>query len=169
MISNLHKYVLSIITYTFLLTMPAAADDNAKWKLVCQKEDDPRSCNIEQRLYLNKKIEGEDKQVGQLLNINVFYTGEETRKPFIVFQLPLGVDLQAGMALQVDNSPELKAPYAKCTKTGCEVRSLMTPEFFEQLKKGSTLKVAFRPYGVERTMVVNADLMGFTRAVSWLD
>ncbi|WP_025900163.1 invasion associated locus B family protein [Sneathiella glossodoripedis] len=150
-----------------LKLLEAASNDN--WKLVCKKDDDPRSCHIEQRIFLNKKVDGEQKQVGRLLNISVFYTGKDERKPFIIFQLPLGVDLQAGMALQIDKSAELKAPFAKCTNDGCEVRSLMTRELLDQLKKGTTLKVGFRPHGVERTMVVNVDLMGFTRAFSWLD
>jgi invasion protein IalB len=165
---NIRLIVLSLIV-SFFMSPYATAAEGESWKLVCQKEDDPRSCLIEQRLFLNKKIEGEQKQVGRLLNISVFYTGKDERKPFIVFQLPLGVDLQAGMALQIDKSAEMKAPFAKCTNDGCEVRSLMTKDLLAQLKKGTTLKVGFRPHGVERTMVVNADLMGFTRAISWLD
>lgn len=146
----------------------SAAEDD-KWKIVCKKKSDPQSCHIEQRLFLNKSIDGADKNVGQILSVSVFYTGAETRKPFIVMQLPLGVDLQAGMVLQIDQSPEMKAPFSKCTKAGCEVQSLLTDALLADLKKGSLLKVGFRPFGIPRTMIVKADLVGFTRAFSRLD
>ncbi len=145
----------------------AAEED--KWKIICQQKNDPQSCHIEQRLFLNKSIDGNDKNVGQILSVSVFYTGAEERRPFIVMQLPLGVDLQAGMVLQIDQSPEMKAPFSKCTKAGCEVQSLLTEALLTDLKKGNTLKVGFRPFGISRTMVVKADLNGFTRAFSWLD
>ena len=147
----------------------AGASEDDKWKIVCKTKNDPQSCHIEQRLFLNKSIDGADKNVGQILSVSVFYTGTETRRPFIVMQLPLGVDLQAGMVLQIDQSPEMKAPFSKCTKAGCEVQSLLTDELLADLKKGDKLKVGFRPFGISRTMVVKADLIGFTRAFSWLD
>ena len=162
-----------LLTGLFLLVLlpvrgaDAAEDD--KWKVVCKQENDPQTCHIEQRLFLNKSIGGDAQNVGQILSVSVFYTGSEARKPFIVMQLPLGVDLGAGMVLQIDQSPEMKAPFSKCTKAGCEVHSLLTEALLADLKKGNTLKVGFRPFGVERLMVVKADLVGFTRAFSWLD
>ncbi len=159
----------ALILSFFIGTQSSHAADDDKWKVVCKEKNDPRSCHIEQRLFLNKLIDGTDKNVGQILSVRVFYTGKETRKPFIVMQLPLGVDLQAGMVLQIDQSPEMKAPFSKCTKEGCEVQSLLTEALLTDLKKGNTLKVGFRPFGITRTMVVKADLVGFTRAFSWLD
>lgn len=164
--------LFQFLLLAFLATLnavPANAQENENWKLICQKEDDPRTCRIEQRLFMNQKVDGETKNVGQVLNVSVFYTGKDERKPFILMQLPLGVDLRAGMAMQVDSSRQMKAPFVKCTKAGCEVQSIMTPELLAQLKKGTTMKVGFRPYGVTKTMVVDVNLIGFTRAFSWLD
>jgi len=158
-----------LVLFSLLGGQGVSAAEEDKWEIICKKKNDPQSCHIEQRLFLNKSIDGADKNVGQILSVSVFYTGTETRRPFIVMQLPLGVDLQAGMVLQIDKSPEMKAPFSKCTKAGCEVQSLLTDALLADLKKGNTLKVGFRPFGISRTMVVKADLIGFTRAFSWLD
>jgi len=161
--------VIGVVSGMFLMPGAAFAQKKDIWKIICTNKNAPKSCRIEQRLFLNKKVEGNQKNVGQLLNVSVFYVGKAERKPFIVLQLPLGVDLQAGMVMQIDKSRELKAPYMKCTNSGCEVRSLLNKDMLAQLKRGENLKVGFRPYGSKKTMVVNASLSGFTKAYSRLE
>ncbi|WP_169570021.1 invasion associated locus B family protein [Sneathiella limimaris] len=155
-----------------LLLVPCAlkAEENADaWKLVCQAKDDPQSCLIEQKLVLRQQKEEGTGQVGQILNIKIFYVGKESRKPYIVMQLPLGVDLQAGLLMKIDENQEVKAPYSICSKIGCEMRSLLPTDMLAKMKAGTAMKVGFRPYGSKQTIVVQASLIGFTRSFSWLN
>ncbi len=146
----------------------ASAQAVEKWKFMCGDPKLPQTCKIEQQLFVNQAKEGQKKQMGRVLNVSVFYSGINDRKAYIVMQLPLGVDLRAGMVLKVDDAKEMKAPYLKCTNSGCEVRSVLTEELLGQLKRGHTMKVGFRAFGAKKTMVVNADLSGFTKAYSKL-
>jgi invasion protein IalB len=146
----------------------AQAETYRNWTVICKDPDTRQTCRIEQKLFMNKKVDGKTQNVGKLLSIMVFFTGKQERKPYIVMQLPLGVDLRAGVVLQIDKGNELKAPFSICTNAGCEVQSSLSEEMLEQLKVGNTLKIGFRAYGTTKTIVVDANLMGFTRAFSEL-
>ena len=142
--------------------------DNPKWTYVCKGEGEAEVCSAEQALYMQKEVEGEQKNMGQILRINI-YKGPESEEgealPLFVMNLPLGVDLRAGVALKVDEEEEMKAPYAQCTRNGCEVRSALPKKIVEQFKKGKALHVGFRPFGTEQTAVMDVSLKGFSSAL----
>ena len=145
-----------------------AAEDEAPWAVVCADTNNARTCRMEQTLFLDQTVEGQQKRLGQLLSITVLYVGEEARRPLLVMRLPLGVDLRPGMVLRVDNHEEIKAPYLRCTNAGCEVQVELTAELVAQLKKGLKLQVGVRPFGSLKTVVIDVSLKGFTRAFNRL-
>ena len=143
-------------------------EDEALWTVVCADANNARTCRMEQTLFLDQTVEGQQKRLGQLLSITVLYVGEEARRPLLVMRLPLGVDLRPGMVLRVDNHEEIKAPYLRCTNAGCEVQVELTAELVAQLKGGLKLQVGIRPFGSSQTVVIDASLEGFTRAFNRL-
>jgi len=159
-----------LIFFSLMSAMIGSAEVQSaeKWTHICTDPKLPQTCRIEQKLFVNQGGEGQEKQMGQILNVAVLYSGINDRKPYIVMQLPLGVDLRAGMVLKVDDAKEMKAPFLKCTKAGCEIQSVLTDDLLAQLKRGNFMKVGFRAFGAKKTMVVNADLSGFTKAFSKL-
>ena len=141
-----------------------AAEHAAPWAVVCADANDARTCRMEQTLFVDKTVEGQQERLGQLLSLTVLYVGEEARRPLLVMKLPLGVDLRPGMVLRVDNHEEIKAPYLRCTNAGCEVQVELTAALVAQLKGGLKLQVGIRPFGSSQTVVIDASLEGFTRA-----
>ena len=141
-----------------------AAEAEAPWEVICADANDAETCRMQQTLFLDQTVEGQQKRVGQLLSLTVLYVGEIARRPLLMMKLPLGGDLRPGMVLRVDNYEEIKAPYLRCTNAGCDVQVELTAELVAQLKKGLKLQVGFRPFGSSKTVVINASLKGFTRA-----
>ena len=145
-----------------------AAEDEAPWAVICADADNAETCRMEQTQFVDQTVEGQQKRLGQLLRITVLYVGEEARRPLLVMKLPLGVDLRPGMVLRVDNHEEVKAPYLRCTNAGCEVQVALTAELVAQLKNGLKLQVGARPFGSSKLLIIEASLIGFTRAFNRL-
>ena len=141
-----------------------AAEGEAPWAVICADADNAETCRMEQTLFADQTVEGEQKRLGQVMSLTVLYVGEEARRPLLVMELPLGVDLRPGMVLRVDNHEEVKAPYLRCTNAGCEVQVELTAALVAQLKKGLKLQIGVRPFGSLKLMIMDASLMGFTRA-----
>ncbi len=145
-----------------------AAEAEAVWAVVCADDNDAKTCRMQQTLFADQTVKGEQKRLGKVLGLAVLYAGEEARRPLLVMKLPLGVDLRPGMVLRVDNYKEIKAPYLRCTNAGCEVQVELTAELVAQLKNGLNLRVGFRPFGSSKTVAIDASLKGFTRAFNRL-
>lgn len=145
-----------------------AVEGEASWAVVCADTNDVQTCRMEQTLFLDQTVDGEQKRLGRLLGLTVLYVGKEARRPLLVMRLPLGVDLRPGMVLKIDGHEEIKAPYLRCTNAGCDVQVELTAELIAQLKGGLKLRVGFRPFGSSKTVAVDASLKGFTKAFNRL-
>ena len=77
---------------------------------------------------------------------------------------PLAMDLRAGIALKIDGGPETQQPYATCVAQVCVVLVAVDDAFLAAMRAGALLHVGFRPFGVQRTLVLDVSLRGFTRA-----
>ncbi len=141
-----------------------AAEGEAPWAVICADANNAETCRMEQTLFVDQTVEGQQKKLGKVLSITVLYVGKMARRPLLVMNLPLGVDLRPGMVLRVDKNEEIKAPYLRCTNAGCDVQVELTVELVTQLKKGLKLQVGFRPFGSSKTVVIDASLKGLTRA-----
>ena len=145
-----------------------AAEGEAPWSVNCADANNAETCQMQQTLFADQMVEGQQKRLGQLLSLTVLYAGEEARRPLLVMKLPLGVDLRPGMVLRIDNHEEVKAPYLRCTNDGCEVQVELTAELVAQLKKGQKLQIGVRPFGSSQLIIIDASLIGFTRAFNRL-
>lgn len=167
--SGLGKATFLAATVTIMSLGPAvAAEKRSAWSVVCADANNARTCRMVQKRLASKVVKGRRQTVGKVLGLTVRYTGKGRRQPMLVMDLPLGVDLRAGMVLRIDNGKETTARYLRCTKNGCTSRVRLTPQMVVTMRKGLNLQVGFRPFGSAKMMVVNASLMGFSRAFARL-
>ena len=151
-----------------LLGIAVAAEKGSAWSVVCGDDKNAQTCRMEQKLFAQKVVKGRQRTLGKMLGLTVRYAGKDSRQPVLVMDLPLGVDLRAGMVLRIDNGKETTARYLRCTKNGCSSRLRLTPQMVAMMRKGSKLQIGFRPFGSAKTMVVDASLKGFTKAFARL-
>lgn len=127
------------------------------WGVQCTDQANVRICQAIQVLWLEQ-----DGQKQRVLTLQLI-PGDENQK-ILQLSFPLGVDLRPGIVIAVDAGSEQKFPYATCSNQHCLSLILMTKETLTAFKKGNALKVGFRPFGSEKTVVLDASLKGFTQA-----
>lgn len=80
---------------------------------------------------------------------------------------PLGVLLEFGLRLKIDESEERGAPFRICQQHGCLVREPLSAEVISALKKGNTAMVTVAAEGAG-PIDIPISLSGFTKAYSSL-
>ena len=76
---------------------------------------------------------------------------------------PLGVLLEFGLRLKIDEAEERGAPFRICQKHGCLVREPLSAEVIQALKKGNTATVTVAAEGAG-PIDIPISLRGFTKA-----
>ena len=154
---------------TFLLLGIAIADEKGSdWSVSCGDEKNAQTCRMEQKLFAQKEVDGQQQTIGKVLSLTILYVGKDSREPVLVMDLPLGVDLRPGMVLRIDGGKETNAPYLQCTKNGCSSNLRLTSQMVNTLRRGLMLQVGFRPWGSPKLMTVEASLKGFSAAFARL-
>lgn len=135
---------------------------HGKWSVVCATSDGREQCQAVQVLHM--KGDGEGQAAGRRLLSVVAQSGAQGKA--FSFELPLGVDLRAGVVYRIDGGAETTLPFLVCVQSGCVASAVLTDELSRQLRAGKQMKVGFRPLGSEEVVVVNVSLDGVTRALS---
>ena len=65
-------------------------------------------------------------------------------KPALLVQLPLGLSMRAGLALQIDKSKPLKLDIQTCEASGCNAASPVSSALLSALKEGKEMQIAFQ-------------------------
>ena len=78
------------------------------------------------------------------------------------------MDLRPGAVLRVDEGEEIAVPYLQCTQAGCDASIKLEAKLLWAMKQGEQFLVGFRAWGSDQTNVVNASLIGFTKAFQGL-
>ncbi|WP_439854775.1 invasion associated locus B family protein [Pseudomonas yamanorum] len=134
---------------------PSSIERFQDWGIVCTGEPNQRFCTLAQELrrrddnrrmvLLEVKPQGQDQALAGLT-------------------LPFGLALEAGVTLQIDDSPPLPAKrYHSCMPEGCLVPLNFDPNTLAALKRGQTLKVS-APIVTGGTANFILSLKGFTTA-----
>jgi invasion protein IalB len=107
----------------------------APWTKFCLKGQD---ANAKQVCFIGKdgRIES-----GQPVVAAVIIEPEGEPKKILRVTLPLGMQLQHGTRIIVDNNPPLQSPYVICFQNGCMSDYEATPDLINSLKKGQNLVV----------------------------
>lgn len=129
------------------------------WEVACAKGGQP--CVMAQI--------GEDKQGTPVLEMVVrkLPSPQEVQGVPVVSVTdvitPLGVVLTSGLVMQIDSSPEQRAPFQICTEQGCLVREPLTEEAVLRFKRGNTAKITVVA-AQQGPVTSNISLAGFTKA-----
>lgn len=129
------------------------------WTVICV-ESSPRSCRMAQRL----NVDSEDGP-GQLLQVTLMRSADGV---VMGMDLPLGLDLRAGVVVRFDENEEIPLPYTTCYNSGCQVVAQLAPEHLAEFEAGSTMQVGFRALGQEETLVAELSLSGSSSALAAL-
>jgi invasion protein IalB len=148
-------------TQTTMPTPPPAASPGPVgqpgWVARCSSpsRDAALECAMEQSAVLTKT-----GQLAALVNIRV---PGDSRTPIALVQLPLGLNLQAGAKLQVDDGKSIDLPIQTCENRGCYASIPVSPEMLNALRAGKQLKVMFQDLAKE-PIAIPMSLADFTAA-----
>jgi invasion protein IalB len=166
---------LSVLTLPLLLAQPAMAltgdetstdtpsvttSTHKDWQTICVQREEKPACEVTQTMQLEK-----DGQASFAMRITLFKQAENT---VMEIALPLGLDLQAGIAFQVDENSEINLPFATCVAKGCVAVVTVDGGFVNELRQGTAMKVAYRPFRQSQSRVLSSSLRGFTSAIDTL-
>jgi invasion protein IalB len=127
------------------------------WGLQCTEEAKLHICQAVQVIWLEQ-----DEKKHQVLTLQLLPRNEEQK--VLQLSFPLGVDLRPGIVIAVDDGNEQKYPYTTCANQSCLSLILMTGEQLSMFKKGNVLKVGFKTFESDKTVVLEVSLKGFTKA-----
>ncbi|WP_063465792.1 invasion associated locus B family protein [Ectothiorhodospira sp. BSL-9] len=164
-IPGIHRLALvSGLAAMALLMLPWGASANEPtrtthqdWQSVCLEVEGTERCQIQQTL----EMDGAEGR-GPAMQVNIRDMRDGTR--IIEVLLPLGLDLRAGIVMQVDDGDEYNAPFLTCFEQGCLTARTLDPELEEAMRAGTNMRVGFRPFNSEQILVADVSLMGFTAA-----
>jgi invasion protein IalB len=145
--------LLVALTPTASAAAGAATED--LWTSQCQGEGDKAGCSA----VLDVMVATSDKpnaQVGRMLRMSVVKVDQQ--QTLMLALLPLGIFLPSGVVIQIDDTPQQAMTVRRCTAEGCDAAVLMTPETLIALRKGSSLKVAFKADPTGPNVVVTMSL-----------
>lgn len=130
-----------------------------KWGLICNKANVKDCRAVQTQNYDNTATKG------RLLQAMV---GVEKDRTFLTLTLPFGVDLRGGLVARVDENEEVKGVFMTCLPDGCQSIMELDAKLLAQFAGGKMMKVGFRPWGGENTLVVDVPLDGAKAAVAAL-
>lgn len=134
------------------------AGQHGNWVLRCQRPPLPAVCQVVQALTF-------EDQSGTTHTLELLFQPNPLGTLDMVVGVPLGLDLQAGIALRADEAEQVPLLYTTCTPEICQAQGLLNTEQANPLEQGETLRLGFLPYGTQQTLVVEIPLEGFSQAI----
>jgi invasion protein IalB len=135
----------------------ASAAPQPGWVARCASasREAPLECAIEETAVLTK--------TGQLIVLVNIRVASDIRAPTALVQLPLGLNLPAGVKLQVDDGQMIDLQIQTCENRGCYGSVPISPDLLNALRSGKQLKVSFQNLGKE-TITIPLPLTDFAAA-----
>lgn len=157
----MHKLWLVLIVLvatSFVVLQVSAADEEVKpWNLRCDpaNEQQDKQCEIFQRLDM--------KETGQRLTEFVVTKIKGEKNPRAIIILPLGVLVEPGALLSVDDKNEMKMSVRYCVPQGCFAFMDLQKGDIKALRKGKEAKLIFVAQNLQKVSVPFT-LEGFNKA-----
>ncbi len=133
--------------------------EHGDWAVICLKNDDGEENCYMQHLVLNDEATPIARiEVSKLLN-------DPERAAGSIIALPLGVLLQDGILIQVDQALPRRYQYAVCDATGCYARIAFTNAEITRMKAGNSMRMTIFAYAnPDDPIELMVSLTGFTSA-----
>lgn len=144
-----------------VLAAPKAGDTFDNWAVECEQGSAGVSHCFLSQTHL---MAGNN---ARLLKASIGYLGPK-QEPMLVFLLPLGVDLRAGVAMKIDDQPQISLAYQQCVQDGCIGTLALDQATVAALRKAKRIQVGFRPFGSNETMTVELSPAGLGRGMDAL-
>ena len=142
----------AVLAGSVLFSGSVFAEKVGDWAVNCEQDH----CQAGQQLFVTK-----DEQKSRVLSASLMKVKDQLVMQMV---LPLGVDLRSGIVTRVDENKELHFPFITCVRDGCVTLVPVKGDLISQMKAGNKMKVGFRPFRSEQTLVVELSLSGFTKA-----
>ena len=111
------------------------------WTKVCGKDQ----ANNAEICYTTRDFVSDQGQ--PVLAVAIYDVKGPQAQRIVRFLMPLGLLLQPGIRFAVDQGQATAGRYAICFPNGCFAESPVTPDFINNLKKGTTLNVSVQNQG----------------------
>lgn len=110
----------------------------------------PLDCRMEQRLLA--------QETGRIISIATISIPGATRQPVLQMHLPVGLALQEGAFLKIDDGAETALQWQFCDVNGCYATLPLTSALVDTMKKGRTMTV--------RTITANRQQLVFNHVLT---
>ena len=164
MIAYLHRLLITVVcglaaVSTFVSAEPVVREVHKDWTVVC---DTPEQVGQEICLIVQQKNIKDSNQ--PILRVEVGYA-VSNGEPFTIITAPLGIALQAGLTVQIDDNEPTVMQFGSCIPTGCVVGSNLSEHQVNALKFGNEAKFTLQD-SRRRNVTVPVSLAGFTAALN---
>ena len=147
-----------------ILSAKASNERIGDWFLTCNSDETKDSkignCMMQQNLEY-----GEGEKKGRLLNIAIArIKTEKGKETNTILTAPLGIMLQAGIGLQVDDDEKIiQIPLERCTSAGCVARFNVAKDVIDRFKKGKNINIYMKSPD-SKNLKTAISLKGFSKA-----
>ncbi|MGC1465711.1 MAG: invasion associated locus B family protein [Pseudolabrys sp.] len=132
--------------------VPATGSD---WRVECTNSGKTLDCRV-----FSEVIESKSRQIITTLTIRY---PQETKKPVMMIQVPLGVLVTKAITVAVDNGRPEQLMIQTCTQSGCAAGNQIPEPLIASMSSGKELKIVF--YNVNsQPVTVTMPLAGFALA-----
>ncbi|NKC34070.1 hypothetical protein HEQ75_24645 [Roseomonas sp. BU-1] len=130
------------------------------WRMACAepREAAPRDCQVATRILARAD--------GPPLAGVVLTRQRESRSLTLLFQIPHGAFLPAGLGWQVDEAAAQRLPFQASDAAGLYVAVAVTDAVLATLRAGTTLKLSFVVAARREALALPIPLAGFDAAVA---
>jgi invasion protein IalB len=132
-----------------------ASDGGSGWRIECANDGKALDCRAINRV--------NHRDTRELIAAVAIRIPPDSKKPALIVQLPLGIQVADKITLRVDEGQAEGFPIQTCTQTGCLVGAAASDALIAALRGGRELKVAFHSL-TKQTITVTMPLAGFALA-----
>ena len=128
------------------------AEQGSNWRVECGNDGKVLDCRA--------VFQVTQRETNQLIAAVAIRIPPDTKKPVILIQLPLGIQVTEPVTVQVDQSTPEKFGVQTCTQQGCFVGAPLSDALLAAMRTGKELKVAFANLN-KQAVTVTMGLVGF--------
>lgn len=147
-------------------TSQAAPQDGQQfgdWKVRC--EQNPNNPQVPNCFIFQSVVENQSNQTILAFLVALSPDAQEARAIFIA---PLGVDLRAGLQLQVDDGTPTSHGFTMCLRDGCQAHVRLDDVMLDRFKRGLKGTISYLALPNGRNMRLPISFKGFTAALNSL-